>query len=389
MPTRERRSACADRLTRACRPARRRRAGLLALVSLLLPALVLAGCGYGSRKQETRMPGEEFTPNGRKLSADSLTIGYFPNITHATALVGLQKGFFAKELRGTRLRTQVFNAGPSAMEALNAGAVDIAWVGPAPAVNGFVRSRGRNLRIISGSASGGASLVVNPDRIRSPADVRGRRIATPQIGGTQDTALLHWATARGWRVDPQTGDGDVRVVRQDNKEIPTAFRRGAVDGAWVPEPVAAQLVAAGGRKLVDERDLWPGGRFVTTHVVVSQTFLDRHPDVVEAVLRGSVRTNAWIAAHREPAKAEVNAAVRRLTGRPLPDDVLDMAWRAVDILDDPLADTLAAEVDHALTTGLLTSADVEGIYDLRPLNRVLAAEGRPPVDDAGLAVPGD
>ncbi len=153
------------------------------------------------------MPGEEFTPMGRKLSANSLTIGYFPNITHATALVGLQKGFFAKELRGTRLKTQVFNAGPSAMEALNAGAVDIAWVGPAPAVNGFVRSKGRSLRILSGSASGGASLVVNPDRIGSPADVRGRRIATPQIGGTQDTALLHWAATRGWRVDPQTGDG--------------------------------------------------------------------------------------------------------------------------------------------------------------------------------------
>ncbi|MFD7403684.1 ABC transporter substrate-binding protein [Streptomyces sp. NPDC059866] len=374
----------------------RSRRPLRAALALLLLLFLAAGCGYGSRA-----PGAAAAPavgTGPPLSADEVSIGYFANVTHATPLAGVQKGYFTRELGGTRLRTQVFNGGPSALEALNAGAVDIAWMGPSPAVNGFLRSEGRGLRIVSGAASGGVALVVDGDAKVRGTDIRGLRIATPEAGNTQDVALLHWIGEQGWEVDPRTGRGDVTVVRQSSKEIPTSFRRGAIDGAWVPEPVAAQLVAAGGRVLVDESDLWDDGAFVTALVVVSPSFLADHPDVVDAVLRGSVRTNAWLKSHPAEGRTAVNSAIEALTGRPLERGVLDAAWRHVSLTDDPLAATLAEEADRADRLGLLHGADgtqgggaeaaLRGIFDLRPLNRILAQQGEPAVDDAGLGVAG-
>ncbi|MFE1783042.1 ABC transporter substrate-binding protein, partial [Streptomyces sp. NPDC059506] len=286
--------------------------------ALVLPLLLgaLAACGYGSKA-----PKDDAAPaaaGGRKLSAGTVRIGHFANVTHATPLVGLAEGLFAKELGGTRISTQVFNAGPSEIEALNAGSVDIGWIGPSPAVNGYTRAGGKNLRIVSGSASGGVSLVVAPERVKGPHDLRGKRIATPQLGNTQDVALLNHLAEEGYEVDPATGRGDVTVLRVDNKETPTLFERGDIDGAWVPEPTASKLVASGGKVLLDEKELWEDGEFVITNVVVSRKFLAEHPDVVEAVLRGSVRTNAWIAENPEKAKEHVNASLKRLTGKALP-----------------------------------------------------------------------
>lgn len=350
-----------------------------------MPLFLAAGCGYGSRAPEAAAAAEG---TGPPLSADEVSVGYFANVTHATALTGVQKGYFTRELGGTRLRTQVFNGGPSALEALNAGAVDIAWMGPSPAVNGYLRSEGRGLRIVSGAASGGVALVVDGDTKVRGTDVRGLRIATPEAGNTQDVALLHWIREQGWEVDPHTGRGDVTVVRQSSKEIPTSFRRGTIDGAWVPEPVAAQLVAAGGRVLLDEADLWDDGAFVTALVVVSPSFLADHPDVVEAVLRGSVRAGAWLKSRPAEGKAAVNDAIETVTGRPLEPGVLDAAWRHVRLTDDPLAATLAEEADRADRLGLLdgSSRALDGIFDLRLLNRVLAQRGEPAVDDAELGV---
>ncbi|KPI03162.1 hypothetical protein OK074_0463 [Actinobacteria bacterium OK074] len=377
------------------RPGRSARAIPLCSVLVLLLWLV-AGCGYGSRA-----PAAAAVPaagSGAPLSAPSVRIGYFANVTHATALVGVQRGFLARELGGTRLRTQVFDGGPAALEALNAGALDMAWMGPSPAVNGYLRSGGRSLRVVSGAASGGAALVVAPGAAVHGTDVRGLRLATPETGNTQDIALLHWLRQRGYHVDPRTGGGDVTAVRQSTREIPTSFRQGAIDGAWVPEPVASQLVAAGGHVLVDERSLWPDGSFVTALVVVSRTFLADHPDVVEAVLRGSVRTNAWIHAHPDAARASVGRALSAL-GRPLAPGVLAAAWRHVRVLDDPLASTLAEEAGRAADLGLLGTASgasvragdtpLKGILDLGPLDRVLAGRGRPAVSDAGLGATTD
>ncbi|MEY2242453.1 ABC transporter substrate-binding protein [Streptomyces sp. BF23-18] len=345
--------------------------------------LLLTACGYGSDSTDD---GKQtaVAAGAKKLSADEVKIGYFPNLTHATALVGVQEGLFQKELGGTTIKASTFNAGPSEIEALNAGSIDIGWIGPSPAINGYTKSKGKSLRIISGSASGGVKLVVNPKKITSLKDVKGKKIATPQFGNTQDVAFLNWAAEQGWKVDAQSGKGDVSVVRTDNKITPDAYKSGSIDGAWVPEPTASKLVAEGGKVLLDERDLWPDKKFVITNIIVSQKFLKEHPDVVEAVLRGSVKTNEWINGNPDKAKAAANAALEKLSGKALPAEVIDPAWKSIAFLDDPLASTLDTEADHAVKAGLLEEPDLKGIYDLAPLDKVLTAKGKDKVDDAGL-----
>jgi NitT/TauT family transport system substrate-binding protein len=349
-----------------------------------LPLLTLAACGYGSQAKETDAQ-QRIAPGAEKIDGlDSVKIGYFGNLTHATALVGKQKGFFQKALGATEAKYQIFNAGPSEIEALNSGSIDIGWIGPSPAINGFARSKGTNLRIIGGSASGGVKLVVNPDKIKSLKDVKGKRIATPQLGNTQDVALLNWIAEQGWTVDPQSGKGDVSVVRTDNKITPDAYRSGSIDGAWVPEPTASKLVAEGAKVLLDEADLWPDKQFVITNIIVSQKFLEEHPKAVEAVLRASVDTNKWINANRDAAKAVANEQIGIDSGKELPAEVLDPAWKSIRFTDDPLAATLDAQAGHAVKAGLLDDPELAGIYDLTLLNKVLAAAGESAVDDAGL-----
>jgi NitT/TauT family transport system substrate-binding protein len=361
------------------------RRSLAAATALPLLIGVLGACGYGSQaKSEERTAP---VAKGAKVGGlDEVKIGYFANVTHATALAGLQEGLFQKELAGTRIKSQVFNAGPSEIEALNAGAIDIGWIGPSPSINGFSKSKGQNLRIVGGSASGGVSLVVNSAKIKSLNDIKGKRIATPQLGNTQDVALLNYLAEKGHKVDAATGKGDVTVLRQDNKEIPNSFKSGAIDGAWVPEPTAARLVAARGKVLLDEKKLWKDEKFVITNIIVSQKFLKEHPDVVEAVLRGSVNTNAWIKANPDRARTSINAKLKADTGKELPSAVLAQAFKSVEVIDDPLAATLRDEAQHAVKAGLLKDPLLDGIYDLRPLNKVLKAAGKPPVTDAGLGV---
>ena len=365
----------------------RRRGALGAAAALPLLALTLSACGHGSEADSGDSGKAKIAANAKKIEGlDTVKIGYFPNLTHGTALVGDQEGILQKELGGTKATYAQFNAGPSEIEALNSKSIDIGWIGPSPAINGYTKSDGENLRIIGGSASGGVKLVVNPDKVKSLDDVKGKKIATPQLGNTQDVAFLNWVREKGWKVDAQSGKGDVSVVRTDNKITPDAYRSGSVDGAWVPEPTASKLVAEGGKVLLDESDLWPDKKFVITNIIVSQDFLKKHPKVVEAVLRGSVKTNQFIKEHPEKAKAAANAKLKQLSGKALPDEVIDPAWKSIQFTDDPLAATLDTEADHAVKAGLLDKPDLKGIYDLRPLGKVLKAAGRPAVDDAGLGV---
>ncbi|MDQ1007586.1 NitT/TauT family transport system substrate-binding protein [Streptomyces sp. V4I23] len=360
------------------------RRSLAAAAALPLLAVALTACGYGSQAKDDKVAP---AAKGEKIDGlDTVKVGYFPNLTHATALVGDQEGIIQKELGGTKLSTSTFNAGPSEIEALNAGSIDIGFIGPSPAVNGYVKSHGKSLRIVGGSASGGVKLVVNPKKIKTLDDVKGKRIATPQHGNTQDVAFLNWISEKGWKVDPQSGEGDVSVVRTENKVTPNAYLSGSIDGAWVPEPTASKLVSDGAKVLLDESTLWPDKKFVITNVIVSQKFLAEHPDVVEAVLRGTVRTNEWINANPDKAKASANAKLQELTGKALPPKVIDPAWPSIRFTDDPLAATLDTQARHAVKAGLLEQPDLVGIYDLRPLNNVLRAEGKPAVADAGLGV---
>jgi NitT/TauT family transport system substrate-binding protein len=347
-------------------------------LTALAAVALTAGCATSSTTNLAVFAAPVSSASGGTPAAE-LRLGYFPNLTHATAVYGDATGTFERALDGTELTTQQFNAGPAAVEALFAGAVDATWIGPNPAVNAFVKSSGEAVRIIAGATSGGASLVVRPG-IDSAEDLEGARIATPQTGGTQDVALRHYLSEQGYDVS-LTGAGDVTVLAQDNPVTLAAFAAGDVDGAWVPEPWASRLVLeAGGEVLVDEADLWPGGDFVTTHLVVRADYLRAHPQTVKALVEASVEANRRIAADPEAAQAVVGEALGELTGAPLPPAVLDRAWAGLETTDDPVAASLATSAQHAFATGLVQEADLRGIYDLTLLREVLGT----PVDDAGL-----
>lgn len=349
------------------------------LTALAVAVVALtAGCATSSTTNLAAFAAPVSSASGGTPAAE-LRLGYFPNLTHATAVYGDAAGTFEQALEGTELSTQQFNAGPAAVEALFAGAVDATYIGPNPAVNAFLKSQGEAVRIVAGATSGGASLVVRPG-IDSAEDLDGARIATPQTGGTQDIALRQYLAEHGYDV-ALNGAGDVTVLAQDNPVTLSAFSAGDVDGAWVPEPWASRLVLeGGGQVLVDEADLWPGGDFVTTHLVVRTEFLRAHPQTVRDLVEGSVEANRQIAADPEAAKAVVGEALGELTGTPLPPAVLDRAWAGIEPTDDPVAASLATSAQHAFATGLVQEADLRGIYDLTILREVLGA----PVDDADL-----
>lgn len=350
-------------------PARRRSA--LAGVAVAIAALT-AACGSSSAGSGA--------PAG---PASELRLGYFANVTHAPALVGVSRGFFAKELGTTKLSTQVFNAGPAAIEALNAGAIDAAYLGPNPAINGFVRSKGESLRIIAGATSGGAQLVVKPE-ITSAAQLKGKNLATPQLGGTQDVALRAWLAGQGLKTTP-SGGGDVMITPTDNAQTLQLFEQGRLDGAWLPEPWSSRLVLdAGAKVLVDEKTLWPKGQFVTTHLIVAKKFLAEHPETVTALLRGHVESVAWVTANAGLAPDVVNAEIAKTAGKPLSDAVIARAFANITVTDDPLASSLQKDLADGVTAGVVKAADLKSIYDLRLLNAVLTAEGLPTVSSAGL-----
>lgn len=311
----------------------------------------------------------------------SVRLGYFPNLTHAPALVGVSKGYFADALGdGIELTTSTFNAGPAAIEALNAGSIDIAFVGPNPTITGYTQSKGESLRVVAGAAANGASLVVRKG-ITSARQLRGTKLATPQLGNTQDVALRYWLKQQGFTTTTE-GGGDVSVLPQDNSTALQAFSAGQIDGAWVPEPWATRLVTeGGGHVLVDEADLWPDKMFVVTNVIVRTEFLDQHPAQVKAVLSGLLNALDDIADDPDDAKDVVNSAIGELTGKPMDTALFDAAWKNVVFTADPLASTLREGAAHAVDLGLLEPADLSRLYDLDLLNELLIARGEKAVSD--------
>ncbi|MCS7060680.1 MAG: ABC transporter substrate-binding protein [Anaerolineae bacterium] len=315
-----------------------------------------------------------------------MRLGYFPNVTHAVALVGAARGTFAAALSPTATLTiRTFNAGPSLIEALFAGEIDIGYIGPNPAVNGYVKSKGQALRIIAGAASGGASFIVRPQaNIQTPADLNGKKLATPQLGNTQDVALRYYLLKHG--LNTVERGGTVQIIPTQNADILTLFRQGGIDGAWTPEPWASRLVLeANGQVFLDERDLWPGGQFVTTHVIASSKFLNEHPDLVKAFLRAHVESVRFINENPDQARTIINSEIERLTTRGLTEAVLKRSLQMLDITWDPISSSLFASAEHAFALGFLgdVKPDLAGIYDLRLLNNVLAENGLPPVAEQG------
>ncbi|WAH95968.1 ABC transporter substrate-binding protein [Arthrobacter sp. MMS18-M83] len=346
------------------KPKRRRALEIGIAVGLVL--LIGAGAAVASvvaKNNETK-------PAAATSPAAELRLGYFGNVTHAPALVGVSKGIIASKLGSTKLSTQVFNAGPAAIEALNAGAIDATYIGPNPAINSFVQSKGESISIIAGAASGGAQLVVKPG-INSAADLKGKTLASPQLGGTQDVALRAWLGKQGLKTNPN-GGGDVAVNPTENAQTLKLFQDGKLDGAWLPEPWASRLVLqAGGKVLVDEKDLWDKDEFPTTILIVSKKFAAEHPETVTALLQGHEASVKWLNTASAADKATaINAALKATAGNTLPADVIDRSLKNITFTVDPLAGTYKKLLQDGVDAGITKPADINGIFDLRALNVV-------------------
>jgi len=309
-------------------------------------------------------------------------VGYFPNITHSQALIGKATGKFDQALApSARVEWKEFNAGPSVVEALFAGALDIAYIGPNPTIAGYTRSQGAALRVIAGATSGGAALVVRPaSGINGVKDFHGKRIATPQLGNTQDVALRAWLRAQG--LSPREKGGDVQVIPIANPDQLTLFRKGEIDAAWAPEPWAARLVhEAGGRLFLDERDLWPNHQFVAAEVIVRTGFLKQYPDLVKTWIRTHVALTNWINKNPAEAKRILNEEIKHETSKSLPAEVLDDAFSRLEVTYDPLRDSLLRDAQRAYELGFLgkQAPDLAGLVDLSILNEVLREEKARPI----------
>jgi NitT/TauT family transport system substrate-binding protein len=342
------------------------------LAAAAVVSLLAAGC---SRAGD---PTADAAPVTDKGPATELRLGFFPNVTHAAALVGLGEGLFAKELGGTKLIPTEFNAGPEAVNALLGGSLDATFIGSGPAINAFAKSDGAAVRLIAGAASGGAQLVVRP-MITKPEDLVGKTVVTPQLGNTQDVSLKTWLAEKSLT-------DKVKVTNLENAQTLDAFKKGDVDAAWLPEPWSSRLVLdAGAKVLLDEGQIWPGGKFPTTVLVVRTQFLQEHPATVRQLLTGLVAAIDTARTDKEAAKATVNKQLELQTGKALKPAVIDRAFSKIEVTADPIASQFPQLAKDQVTAGIAKEAPaVAGFADLSLLNEVLSKDGKPAVDAAGL-----
>ena len=346
------------------------RRSLLAAGAAAVTALA-AGCGSSASSSSSSSTASA----GASAASVTLRLGFLANITHAPALVGLNKGFFTTDLgNGVTLKTSVFSSGTQETTALLAGQLDAAYVGPNPAINAWQKSSGKAIKIISGAASGGAALVVKPS-ISSVSQLKGKSLSTPSLGNTQDVAARYYLKQQGLTTTT-TGGGDVGIKPiAPNSAAVLEFKSGQIDGGWEPAPYDIEMVADGGKQLVNEASLWPGGKFVTTNLVVTQAFLAAHPSAVTGLLKGQIQANDYIAKNTSAAETAANAELTTLLGKGLKSSVLAASFKQITFTNDPIASSLAADAQHAQLIGLLKPVNLSGIYDLGPLNALLKADG--------------
>jgi NitT/TauT family transport system substrate-binding protein len=309
-----------------------------------------------------------------RASGGALRLGFFPNLTHAPALIALERGDFARALAPLTVEPKAFNAGPEAMEALFAGALDAVYVGPAPAINAYLRSKGEVLVVVAGAAQDGAGLVVRPQaNIKSAADLRGKKLATPQLGNTQDIALRIYLRDQNLKTTDK--GGDVQVMPLANADSFALFQRGQLDAAWVPEPWLSRLLdEAGGQLFLDERERWPGKHFPSTILLVTKRLAREKPELVQKLVGAHAATIAWMAGHDDEARALADAALQKWAKKKLPPEVLKDAWSRVRFTTEILPEALQKQLSDGRALGLLpTDGELGGFVD----GHFLAAAGKP------------
>jgi NitT/TauT family transport system substrate-binding protein len=318
---------------------------------------------------------------GFAAEARQLRLGLFPNLTHAQAIYARAGGQFERKT-GVPIKWSSFNAGPTAIEALFTDAVDAAFVGPTPAINGFIKSKGESFVIIAGSTSGGAGLVVRNDaNIRTDKDFDGKTIATPQLGNTQDVAARLWFGEHGYKFREK--GGSLTLIALSNPDQLTMFRKKQIHGAWTVEPWVARLEIEGnGELFLDEKTLWPEGRYVTTQLVVRKDFLAGNFTLVKNLLAAHVEVTQQINADKAAAGRLLNDELKKETGKALPDAVISRAMARIEFTWDPISPSLRKYAEGTHKVGFLRkSPELDGIYSLKLLNEVLKEKGLPAVTE--------
>ena len=306
-----------------------------------------------------------FLNSSETTSDPKLRIAYFPNIGHAIPIVGMENGFFQNSLGDQiKIETRVFDSGPQAIESLFANSVDIAYVGPGPAINGFLNSQNNNVKILSGAASGGASFIVHPDsEINSASDFSGKKIAAPQIGNTQDVSLRNYLSENNLR--PAEKGGSVIVYNISNPDIYTLFIKGDIDGAWVAEPWATILESElDGKRLFYEEELWPENEFASVLLIGNVNYIEKNKKVIQNFLSAHHETMIWINDNPKDTRIVFNNFLDSHLGQSLSDDVVDIALSNLKITDDPKSDSIFSFAEKADTLGYLgrNGYDLSGIF---------------------------
>jgi sulfonate transport system substrate-binding protein len=332
-------------------------------------ALLVAGCSSAGSSSSNSSSGSTSSASAAGSAPVTVRLGYLANITHAPALIAVKNGYFAKELGSAgSVKTTVFSSGTQETTAILSGQIDAAYVGPNPAINAWQKSGGTAIKIVSGAATGGASIVVKPS-ISSVAQLKGQSLATPSLGNTQDVAVRYWLKQQGLATST-TGGGDVAIKpTTPNSAAVLEFKSGQIAGGSEPSPYDVEMVQDGGKVLLSE----PG---VTTVLMVTQSFLSAHPAVVNDLLKANLDALSYIKSDPSGAQAAANAELASSTGKPLKSSVLGPAWKEITFTADPDAASLDADAQQAESVGLLKTVDLNGIFDLTPLNNLLSAAGQ-------------
>jgi NitT/TauT family transport system substrate-binding protein len=289
------------------------------------------------------------------IGGDIIRVGHFPNVTHVQGLIAHHlsrsgRGWFEQRLGAdVKIEWYVYNAGPSAMEAILADSIDLTYVGPSPALNAYTKSNGEEIRIVAAAAAGGAALVVQADSgLKQPSDFRGKVIATPQLGNTQDIACRAWLANGGLKIT-QTG-GDASIIPTPNPDQLTLFKTRKLDAVWTVEPWVSRLERdAGGKVLVEQ------SQESITVLVSSVKFLKRKRDLAAKFIRAHRELTDWILSHPEEAKQIVRQELAAETKAEVSSDLIAQSWKRIVLKTDLSRDEYQHFVANAQRAGFIRS----------------------------------
>jgi NitT/TauT family transport system substrate-binding protein len=293
-----------------------------------------------------------------------IRVGHFPNITHAQGVIAHAmtrqgKGWFEERLGpGTKIEWFVYNAGPSAMEAIFARSIDLTYVGPGPALNAFTKSNGAEIRLIAGAANGGAGLVVQPDgNLKAPADFRGKRIATPQLGNTQDISCRAWLTEGGLKIT-QLG-GDAQVIPTQNADQLGLFKAKKVDAVWTVEPWLTRLEQeASGKVLIEEKEV------ATTVLISSVKFLSQQRELTKRFAQAHAELTDWIVKNPDEAQRLIKAELLEETKSDMAPQVIASAWKRIVFTSETPRTSVEKFMQNSVKAGFIkTAPDLSKLFE--------------------------